>query len=96
MASKLYKYDGEGDVSYWFHCPGCRYGHPFRVESPTGNPVWQWNGSMDRPTFSPSLLVAKDYPDHRCHSYVREGRIQFLDDCFHELKGQTVDIPDWD
>lgn len=33
----------------------------------------------------------------RCHSFVREGRIQYLDDCDHTLAGQTVDmvtIPD--
>ena len=30
-----------------------------------------------------------------CHSFVRDGRIQFLDDCSHELAGQTVDLPAW-
>lgn len=30
-----------------------------------------------------------------CHSFVTEGRIQFLSDCTHELAGQTVDLPDW-
>lgn len=29
-----------------------------------------------------------------CHSFITDGRIQFLDDCTHELKGQTVDLPD--
>lgn len=29
----------------------------------------------------------------RCHSFVTEGRIRFLDDCTHALKGQTVDLP---
>ncbi|MCA0447652.1 MAG: ammonia monooxygenase [Bacteroidetes bacterium] len=28
-----------------------------------------------------------------CHCFIREGRIQFLGDCWHELKGQTVDLP---
>lgn len=80
---------------YVFHCPGCGYSHPFEINAPGGN-GWTWNGSMDKPTFSPSLLVAGDYPENRCHSYVREGQIQFLNDCHHALKGQTVDIPDWD
>lgn len=31
----------------------------------------------------------------RCHSFVKEGRIYFLDDCSHKLAGQTVDLPDW-
>ena len=30
-----------------------------------------------------------------CHSFVTDGRIQFLSDCTHELAGQTVDLPDW-
>jgi len=31
-----------------------------------------------------------------CHSFVTDGRIQFLSDCTHKLAGQTVDIPDWE
>lgn len=30
-----------------------------------------------------------------CHSFVRDGRIEFLQDCTHALAGQTVDIPPW-
>lgn len=30
-----------------------------------------------------------------CHSFVTDGRIQFLSDCTHALAGQTVDLPDW-
>jgi len=28
-----------------------------------------------------------------CHSYVRDGQIQFLGDCTHKLAGQTVPLP---
>lgn len=31
-----------------------------------------------------------------CHSFVTDGRIQFLGDCSHALAGQTVDLPDFD
>ena len=31
-----------------------------------------------------------------CHSFVTDGRIQFLQDSTHKLSGQTVDVPDWD
>jgi Family of unknown function (DUF6527) len=31
----------------------------------------------------------------RCHSFITDGRIQFLNDCTHELAGQTVELPDW-
>lgn len=32
---------------------------------------------------------------YTCHSFVTDGRIQFLGDCTHSLAGQTVDLPDW-
>ena len=28
-----------------------------------------------------------------CHTFVTDGRIQFLGDCTHALAGQTVDLP---
>ena len=33
-------------------------------------------------------------PPEVCHSFVTDGRIQFLNDCTHALAGQTVDLPD--
>lgn len=93
---KLYN-AGSGDTGnrgvqtvYWFHCPGCKCSHAFHV------PHWSWNGSMDAPTFNPSLLCNPQDPDSRCHSFVRDGKIQFLADCYHELAGQTVEIPEWE
>lgn len=92
MSDKLHRMgdDGRGNVLYAFHCPGCGYGHHIAV------PRWTWNGSMDVPTVTPSLLVNQHDPSSRCHSFVKDGRIQFLSDCFHSLAGQTVDLPDWD
>lgn len=68
-----------------FFCPGCRYDHSFDGR-------WTFNGDMVRPTFKPSLLVNKHDPKARCHSYVKDGNIQFLDDCHHELRGKTVPL----
>lgn len=39
----------------------------------------------------PELKV--DFKCGRCHSYVRNGNIEFLPDCSHELAGQTVPLP---
>ncbi len=82
-----------GSIDIVFDCPGCNFPHSFRV---AGIPSpWIWNGDLDRATFSPSLLVRfGDGPgDKRCHSYVRDGQIRFLDDCSHSLAGQTVKVP---
>ena len=87
---------GDGNIGprggklYVFHCPGCEYGHQFEV------PGWGWNGSFDKPTFTPSLLVNKDFPEMLCHLYMTDGRIQFLQDCHHKLAGQTVECPEWE
>ena len=99
MSDKLH-YMGDGNKGprggdlYVFHCPGCKYSHPFEINCAERG--WTWNGSMDKPSFTPSLLCQAHDPDFRCHSFVTDGNIQFLDDCHHDLRGQTVEIPDWD
>jgi hypothetical protein len=30
----------------------------------------------------------------RCHSFVRDGKIEYLSDCTHELAGKTVELED--
>lgn len=47
---------------------------------------------MDKPTFTPSLLIQN--PAKQCHSWVTDGKIQFLNDCAHALAGKTVDLPE--
>jgi hypothetical protein len=79
----------EHDPLIW--CPGCKCGHVFPVSpSNASGHRWTWNGSMDKPTFTPSMLINKDDPKSRCHSIVTDGKIAFCGDCFHELKNKTV------
>lgn len=88
-----------------FFCPGCKCGHSIHAKpakSPYNGATWEFNGDYERPTFSPSVLVTRhelpgsgDVIGPRvCHSFVRDGKIQFLGDCDHELAGQTVELPD--
>lgn len=110
--SKLLR-DGEGGLLF-FWCPGCDGAHSIRHGVDT-RPCWTWNGDVDKPTFTPSILVtgveAMTDDEHAtwmrggalpaprpmvCHSFVADGRIQFLGDCTHKLANQTVDLPDWD
>jgi hypothetical protein len=100
--AKLHKVDEQHIV---FHCPGCDSGHMIPISGPH---AWGWNGSMDAPTFTPSILVRnpanpnaleefKEWrTERRCHSFVRDGHIQYLTDSTHKLSGQTVPIPDWE
>lgn len=72
-------------------CPGCDVTHVIDTR-------WDFNGDMDKPTFKPSLLVQYEWGDEneerRCHSFITDGNIRYLNDCTHELVGQTVELPE--
>ncbi len=94
--------DAHGDFLYeWVMtwCPGCEQAHPFRVKGRTV--TWEWDGNLEAPTFSPSYLTwsgDRDNPTSRCHSFLRAGVWEFLQDSTHSLAGQSVpmvDLPDW-
>jgi hypothetical protein len=69
----------------------------------TGNNYWEWNGSIDKPTLRPSILVSTvayhdahfSIPKKVCHSFVTDGCIEFLSDCTHELKSRTVEMEEF-
>ncbi len=70
-------------------CPGCDSPHVYDER-------WTFNGDQDAPTFTPSYLATSTFGDkhepRRCHSYLKDGKLQFLPDCTHELAGKTVDL----
>lgn len=74
-----------------FDCPGCEAPHVVTV--PPHPNAWGWNGDLDRPTLEPSVLVSGGGDNFTCHSFIRQGRIEFLSDCSHGLAGQTVELP---
>lgn len=97
-----------GDHVFIF-CPGCDGHHSLRVRMPkfpTAQEIeernqnkaglWQWNGDVENPTFTPSLSVLPSFPNNRCHSFIKDGNIQYLNDCHHHLKGKTIPLPDID
>ena len=106
--------DDHGKIypAYYWWCPGCasydteRSGggtHMFHI------PPWTFdNDDMEKPSFSASYLSygwkpVEDNPrgfkgSPRCHSFVKNGMIQYLSDCEHELANKTVPmavVPDW-
>ena len=87
MANKLRRVESSPSTHrYAFHCPACGHSHLYEV------PRWQWNGSLEKPTFTPSLLNTTDTT--RCHLFVTDGRIAFCGDCTHPLAGKTVEMED--
>ncbi len=80
----------ETKVQYHFICPGCNCEHAF-------DDRWKFNQDFERPTISPSFLQKGSWNGkHKqvCHSFIKNGMIQFLGDCTHRLKGHTVALPE--
>lgn len=108
MKAALRDIDDHG-VTYsalMFCCPGCAemHGnsglHSLPVNSPQKSPSWDWDGNLDSPTLSPSILTrsANAGGSTVCHSYLRAGVFEFLGDSTHSLAGQHVpmlDLPEW-
>ena len=98
-----------GRLSIW--CPGCGQGHQIGIDGPDawtwdGNRVrptispsiLSWpNRKLIDPDLEGDALTAPENVTStpRCHSFVRDGRIEFLPDSTHALAGQTVDLPPW-
>jgi hypothetical protein len=88
----------EGDIiKHMFICQACGNCH-FFIE-----PLWGWNQDREKPTVTGSILihahpgtpgVFKDTP--RCHSLIKDGQIQYLSDCSHDMANKTIEIPDFD
>jgi hypothetical protein len=71
-----------------WRCVGCGDIHGCPT---TGSVKWSWNGSKTEPTLSPSILKDPSKGAKvRCHSFVRDGVVEFLGDCAHDLAGQRV------
>lgn len=105
---------GEHYEALMFVCPGCAL--PYTVDDrewkPTGlhmlpvnsavkSPSWDFDGNLEAPTLSPSILTHGGQQGEgppRCHSFLRAGVFEFLDDCTHAMAGQHVpmpDLPEW-
>lgn len=101
-----------------FNCPACKQEHALPIKG-IGVLAWSWNGNLEKPTLSPSVLTRgtcftekgeRDYkewydngsnPDAAfnfeteevvCHLFLRDGTIEYLNDCSHSMKGQSVNL----
>ena len=93
MGAKLHETVQQDGTHYsWvFFCPACDSLHQCDSR-------WTFNGNVNAPTFRASILVHPEPSIGRplCHSFVTDGRIEYLSDCTHAMAGKTVDLPDWD
>jgi len=91
-----------------FVCPGCVSNdgtgiHLLPVNSSEKSPSWDWDGNLDAPTLSPSILThTKPYVDGKgtgvCHSFLKAGIFEFLTDSTHGYSGKSVaggELPAW-
>lgn len=86
---------GTGRYFHW--CPACEEMHPL----PDG---WKFNGSLDRPTFTPSFKQSFSKPIAGngvapgsvallvCHYIITDGLIQFCSDSWHK-RSDIVAMP---
>ena len=93
--------------SLLFFCPGCKSVHAVNhlwkyngdADMPTFSPSILVRGTIPITDLEAEqiLLGEKIKPvPFVCHSFITDGKIQFLNDCTHELVGQTVEMVEWD
>jgi hypothetical protein len=73
-----------------FQCPGCGFLHALDKR-------WTITGTDDAPTANPSVLNTQPWKKAgtRCHLFIRNGNIEYLNDCTHDLAGKTIPMEDW-
>ena len=107
MKAQLRTMSNHGDDdTHWqtiaFVCPGC-----IEMIGGTGlhllpvntggvkTPQWDFDGNIESPTLSPSILTyGRSGTDDRCHSFIRNGVIEYLGDSTHSLAGQHITLPE--
>ena len=66
---------------------------------------WKFDGNVESPSFTPSVNESVNQPEmdgyrpevksSRWHFTVTKGKITYGDDCSHDLRGQTLILPDF-
>ncbi len=109
IARQCINIDGRVGTRHYYWCPGCDtlHGIAIRPHTADNGAGWEFSGTLECPTYAPSQLTTwpwwpkgHDHPSETfvCHTFIRGGMIEYLVDCMHDLKGQTVPLPplpDW-
>lgn len=93
---------------FLFACPGCKVDHYFDTKiwtfngdylKPTVRDSIRVGGTRMPTDDEAKRIMAGEKVGLRptvCHSFITDGKIEFLLDSSHELAGQTVALPDYD
>lgn len=99
---EISEHTGKPQISY--KCPACGYTHTATVMGTKNHcdATWKWNESYDAPTLDPSMnssspaMPEHDIPLHRCHHWLRAGKVDCCQDCTHENNGvQQLPVEPW-
>lgn len=85
------------NTQFLFYCPGCNCAHIIPTECSFKGPIWNFDGNMESPTFTPSLRTFYTHPNSKekittCHLTITNGKIQYCADSPHALAGQTISM----
>lgn len=80
---------------YIFYCPGCEQNHLICTIQNNSKDYHVLTGTLSKPTVRASILSKgkTNFGNVLCHSFITEGKIEFLSDCTHKLAGKSVDLP---
>jgi hypothetical protein len=79
--------------------PGPNWAYNGNADAPTFAPSVLCRGVQHLTEDEHAKLMVGGQVEPRplvCHSFVTDGRIQYLGDSTHSLAGQTVDLPNWE
>lgn len=98
MEKLITKPYSQGGTQVKHYCPACDTNHYFLVGE-GAQLRWDWNGDMQMPTVWPSIKTEGYSKTHQrmilCHYFITAGKIIYQNDCQHDLRGQTIDLPEY-
>lgn len=88
-----------GTGIYTYYCPGCECNHEVYTNMQySSGPLWEWNGSTEKPTFRPGMIgEGKNFTGIQltyCRHKIVDGFIIFHPDCSHQLAGKRIMLPE--
>jgi hypothetical protein len=81
--------------------PSGRMTLPVQISGTRGGTMsWSWNGDTEKPTLRPGVLTAghghrSSDNNWRCHTWIKDGKAEFLGDFSREYVGHTLDLVDF-